>query len=62
MNVSNTLWPSFSQADFDDGLWQRAAIHETGNTPRERYDITVRRVGVSPPGEWTADVAVKNRP
>jgi hypothetical protein len=70
MNVSNTPWSSFSQADYDDEQWQRATIldHETGNTPKEPYGLTrlgrplfpivgfVRRVGVSLPGEWTADV------
>lgn len=64
MNVSNTPWSSFSQADFDDDPWQRAANldHETGNTPRERYDLLVHWVGVSRPGEWTADVFVDDRP
>lgn len=44
MNVSNTPWPSFSQADYDDEQWQRATIldHETGNTPKERYGLPVR--------------------
>ncbi len=59
MNVSNTPWSSFSQANVDDDeQWQRAAIldHETGNTPQERYGLLVRWVGVSQPGEWTADV------
>lgn len=44
MNVSNTTWSSFSQADYDDEQWQRATIldHETGNAPKERYGLPVR--------------------
>lgn len=63
MNVSNMLWSSFSQAEFDDDLWQRAAIldHEPGNTPQERYGLLVRWVSNSLAGKWTADV-VGDRP
>jgi hypothetical protein len=44
MNVSNTTWSSFSQADYDDEQWQRATIldHGTGNAPKERYGLPVR--------------------